>query len=153
MPLIQYGQYLTYPDGSPAAEASFPVMLLGGNVLVPTFSDKAGTIPLANPVLTDTDGLLTFYAAPGAYLTDVAGTLFHYLVDVTEPDDAWPGTFVHEQLFLATVWTVEHHFGVEPSAEILIDGAHVEATVAHPNSETTTLTFSSPQSGTAYFRR
>ena len=74
MPLVKYGQYLTYPDGSPAAEASFPVQLDGGNVLIPVFADKAGQTPLANPVLTDQDGLLAFDAAPGSFLTDIAST-------------------------------------------------------------------------------
>lgn len=153
MPLIHYGQFLAYPDGNPAAEASFPVMLLGGNILVPVYADKAGTTPLDNPVLTDTDGLLEFYAAPGTYCTDIAGTLFHYVVDDTEPDDAWPGTYIHTQETPATTWTVEHHFGVEPAADIVIGSGTVEATVTHPDPETTTLTFSSPQSGTAFLRR
>lgn len=153
MPLIKYTQFLTYPDGSPAAEASFPVMLLGGNVLVPAFSDKAGTTPLANPVLTDTDGMLTFYAAPGAFATDIAGTLFHYPVDDTEPDDAWPGTFVHEQVSAATVWTVEHHFGVEPTVQIITSGTAAEAEVTHSDDETTVITFNPAQSGTAFLRR
>src|SRR6187200_3282990 len=70
MPLIHYRQFLTYPDGNPAANTLFPLMLSGGNVLVPTFVDKAGTIPLPNPVLTGVDGLIDFYAAPGAYAVD-----------------------------------------------------------------------------------
>lgn len=153
MPLIKYGQFLTFPDGSPAAETSFPVMLLGGNVLVPVFADKAGTTPLANPVMTDTDGLLTFYAAPGCFATDVAGTFFHYLVDELEPDDAWPGTFIHEQTSPASVWTVEHHLGVEPSVQVVVLGAATEAEVSHTDEETTVITFGAPTSGTAYLRR
>ena len=153
MPLIKYAQYLTYPDGTPAAEASFPVMLLGGNVLVPVFSDKAGAVPLANPVLTDTNGLLTFYAAPGNFHTDIAGTLFHYPVDATEPDDAWPGTFVHEQVSAASVWTVGHHFGVEPEVTVLVGGQATEADVTHPDQETTVITFGAPTAGTALLRR
>lgn len=153
MALIKYGQYLTYPDGNPAAEASFPVMLLGGNVLIPVFSDKAGTTPLDNPVLTDVDGLLTFYAAPGAFVTDIAGTLFHYPVDAAESDDAWPGTFVHEQVSAASTWTVEHHFGVEPSVAVLVDGQASEGDVSHPDAETTTISFGTPTTGTAHLRR
>ena len=153
MPLIKYSQFLTYPDGTPAAEASFPVMLLGGNVLVPVFSDKAGTVPLANPVLTDTDGMLTFYAAPGNFHTDIAGTLFHYPVDVTEPDNAWPDLFIHEQTSAASVWTVDHHFGVEPSVTVVVNGQVIQASVAHPDEETTTITFGAPATGIAHLRR
>lgn len=153
MPLVKYAQYLTYADGAPAANSAFPVRILGGNVLVPLFSDKAGTVPLANPVPTDGDGLATFYAAPGTYGTDISGNRFHYDVDPAEPDDAWPGTFVHEQPVAATVWTAAHHFGVEPAVTVLVDGQVAEAAVTHPDTHTTTLTFSQPVAGTAYLRR
>jgi hypothetical protein len=152
MPLIKYGQYLTYPDGSPVSEQSYPVRLAGGNVLVPVFADKAGT-PLENPVLTDGDGLLTFHAAPGHYVTDVAGTLFHHAVDDAEQDDAWPDTFVHAQVSAASVWTVNHRFGIEPDVTVLIAGQQSAGTVTHPTTEQTVITFGSPVSGTALLRR
>lgn len=153
MPLIKYSQYLTYPDGTPAAETAFPVMLLGGNILVPVFSDKAGTVPLANPVATDTNGLLTFYAAPGAFVTDIAGTLFQYPVDDAEEDPAWPGTFVHTQASAASVWTIEHHFGVHPHVTVLVSAAVTQGDVTHPDDETTVITFGAPVTGTALLRR
>lgn len=153
MPLIKYGQYLTYPDGNPVSEMPYPVMLLGGNVLIPTFADKTGTTPVSNPVMTDTDGLLTFYAAPGTYCTDVSGTMFHYEVDATEPDDAWPGTYIHLQSTPAQVWTVEHHFGVEPEVTVLVAAAVTDGEVTHPDPETTVITFGAPITGTALLRR
>lgn len=153
MPLVKYFQYLTYADGQPAANAAFPVQLLGGNVLTPLFSDKPGAVPLANPIMTDGDGLATFYAAPGDFATDISGNVFHYDVDPTETDEAWPGLFIHEQAVAATVWTVNHRFGVQPTVTVLVDGARVEATVAHPSSETTTITFSPATAGTAFLRR
>lgn len=153
MPLIHYSQYLTYADGTPAANIGVPVRLLGGNVLVPLFSDKAGTTPLANPAMTDVDGLAGFFAAPGEYATDISGNVFHYDVDAGETDEAWPGVFVHEQLVAATTWTVEHHFGAYPTVTVLVDGERVEAAVVHPDTETTILTFSPATAGTALLRR
>lgn len=153
MPLIKYFQYLTYPGGDPAADESFPVQLTGGNVLVPTFTTKAGTTALTNPVLTDNNGLLTFYAAPGDYFTDISGTLFQYLVDPTETDEAWPGTFVHVQSASSATWTVNHHLGVQPQVVVLVSGIAVEAGVSHTNDETTVITFGASTSGTAYLRR
>lgn len=153
MPLIKYSQYLTFPDGLPASNYSTSVRLLGGNVLVPTFIDKAGTTPLANPTTTDVDGLREFYAAPGAFYTDIAGNVFHYAVDATETDPAWPGTFVHTQTTAATQWTVAHHFGVEPSVSVLVDGQVTDADVAHTDEEITVITFGVPAMGTAYLRR
>jgi hypothetical protein len=153
MPLIHYRQFLTYPDGNPAANTLFPLALLGGNSLVPTFADKAGTIPLPNPVLTGADGLIDFYAAPGAYAVDVAGAVVHIVVHPAETDDAWPGTFVHAQPVAAATWTVNHHFGVEPNVSILVAGQSAEADVTHPTTEQTVITFGSPVSGTALLRR
>lgn len=153
MPLIHYGQYLTYADGTPAANIPVPVRLLGGNVLVPLLSDKAGTTPLANPAMTDADGLATFYAAPGEYATDISGNVFHYDVDPGEADDAWPGTFVHDQGVAATVWTVAHHFGAPPQVTVLVAGQVAEADVMHPDPETTTITFGAPTVGVALLRR
>ncbi|MGW8357396.1 hypothetical protein [Streptomyces wedmorensis] len=153
MPLIHYGQYLTYADGTPAADITVPVRLLGGNVLVPLFSNKAGTTPLANPVMTDVDGLATFFAAPGEYFTDISGNVFHYDVDPGEPDEAWPGTYVHDQGVAASVWTVDHHFGAPPAVTVLVAGQVAEADVLHPDSETTTITFGAPTVGVALLRR
>lgn len=153
MPLIKYGKYLTYADGSPAAGIVVPVQLLGGNVLVPLFSNKAGTTPKPNPVMTDGDGLAEFYAAPGEYFTDISGNVFHYDVDPTETDDAWPGTFVHDQAVAATVWTVAHHFGAPPQVTVLVAGQVAEADVFHPDPETTTITFGTPTVGVALLRR
>lgn len=153
MPLIKYAQYLTYADGSPATPGPFPVRLMGGNIHVPLFSDKAGTVPVANPVTTDANGLASFYAAPGHYFTDISGNVFHYAVDPSETDPAWPGTFVHEQTTQATVWTVAHHLGVEPSVTVLIDGQTVLADVTHPDDETTVITLGTPRTGTAHLRR
>lgn len=153
MPLIHYSQYLAYADGTPAANALFPVKLLGGNVLVPLFSDKAGTTPLANPAMTDVDGLLTFFAAPGEYATDISGNVFHYDVDPTEPDDAWPGTFVHDQDVAAAVWTIAHHFGAPPAVTVLVAGQVAEADVTHLDPEHTTITFGAPTAGVALLRR
>lgn len=153
MPLVKYSQYITYPDSSPAANRLQRVYLLGGNVDVPLFADKPATVPLTNPLMTDGDGLMEFYAAPGSFITELAGDIFHFLVDPAETDAAWPGTFVHTQAVAATVWTVEHHIGAPPSVEVLIGTQRVEATIDHPDDETTVITFSAPQTGTAFLRR
>jgi hypothetical protein len=153
MPLIRYTQYITYPDGHPAANVTVPVWLLGGNVPVPLFADKAGTVPLANPIETDADGMISVYAAPGALTAELAGRVFSFLVDDSETDDAWPGTFVHEQAVPATVWTVAHHFGIEPVVDNLVASAPTSAEVTHPDTGTTVITFAVPTSGVAHLRR
>lgn len=153
MPLVQYESYITFPDGHPAGDREQMICLLGGNVGVPIFADKAGLTPMANPLTTDADGLARFYAAPGAFYTELSSEVFHFTVTADEPDDAWPGVFVHEQSTPATVWTVEHHMGLPPAVTVVQAGAEVQGDVAHPDDETTTITFGAPVAGTAYLRR
>jgi hypothetical protein len=153
MPLIRYFQYITYPDGKPAGGVSLPVWLLGGNQPVPLFADKAGTVPLANPVITAPDGLVDVYAAPGPLTAELAHEVFPFRVHPSEPDAAWPNTFIHTQAMAATVWTITHHFGIQPAVTNLVASEPVNAEVTHPDDETTVITFSAPTSGTAHLRR
>ena len=153
MPLIKYQRYITYPDGNPASNRLQQIELLGGNIAVPLFSDKAATLPLSNPVMTDADGLAQFYAAPGSFTTELAGEVFLFLVDPAEPDDAWPGVFVHTQLVAASVWTIDHHIGAPPAVTVLVAGQVVEGDVTHPSAEQSVVTFGVPTAGTALLRR
>lgn len=153
MPLIKYSQYITYPDGNPAAFRMQEIDLLGGNIAVPLFADKAGTIPLTNPVMTDGDGLAAFYAAPGSFITVLAAEIFHFEVDPAEVDDAWPGVFVHTQLVAASVWTIDHHIGAPPAVTILQGGNVIEGEIDHASAEQTIVTFTTPQTGVALCRR
>lgn len=153
MPLIKYASYIYLPGGNPAANLSVPVYLAGGNQLVPLRADKPGTMPLANPPTTDADGLLTFYAPPGDYTTWLAGAPILLSVADDETDEAWPNTLVHMQTVAATVWTVDHYFGIKPSVFVDVGNSQVEAEVSHPSLTQTVLTFSSAQSGAAYLRR
>lgn len=153
MPLIRYFQYITYPDGTPAGNVVLPVWLLGGNQPVALFADKAATLPLANPVTTAADGLVDVYAAPGPLTMELAGQVFPLLVHPSEPDEAWPNLFVHDQAVGTAVWNVAHFLGVEPSVTVLAGGQVVEGDVTHPDSNTTVITFGSPVAGTAFLRR
>ena len=153
MPLIRYFQYITYPDGTPAGSVVLPVWLLGGNQPVPLFADKAATLPLMNPVTTAADGLVDVYAAPGPLTMELAGQVFPLLVHPSEPDEAWPNTFVHMQTVAATVWTVDHMFGIKPAVAIDVANAQVETQITHPTVNQTVLTFSVAVSGAAYLRR
>jgi hypothetical protein len=153
MPLIRYFQYITYPDGNPAGDVTLPVWLLGGNQPVPLFADKSGLTPAPNPTTTAGDGLLDVYAAPGPLTVELAGEIFPLLVHPDEPDVAWPNTFVHTQSVAASVWTVAHHFGIQPAVTNLVSSEPVNAEISHPDDETTVITFSAPTSGTAHLRR
>jgi hypothetical protein len=63
-------------DGSPVTGVNVTVKLNGTNTLASLFSDAAGTVPLANPVVTDNRGIFQFYAADGRYDLTFAATGF-----------------------------------------------------------------------------
>lgn len=155
MPLIKYSQFFFNPGGGEAAGVPMRVTLTGGNQLTRLFADKAGTQPLENPLPTATDpaGLLSFYAPPGDYTVWFAGQAWPLPVDEDETDPAWPGLFIHHQISPAAVWTIDHWFGVRPSVSLLVGGQETNADVAHPDENTTIVTFGAPQTGTAHLRR
>lgn len=153
MPLIHYSTYVFLPGGGPAADMELTVYLTGGNVAVPLRADKAGITPLDNPVTTDGDGLVSFFAPPGDYSVWLAGTVWPVIPDASETDPAWPGSFIHTQSTPAQVWTINHFFGIEPTATLVLDGTVSEAQVTHPSTTQTVITFSQSVAGTATLRR
>lgn len=151
--LVLYSAFLSFPGGSPAANFSVPVWNHASNQPALLFTDQTGTTEADNPVITDGDGRVMFWSAPGDYEALLAGDRFHVPVDDAFTDPTWPGLWVHEQTTPASVWTVEHHFGVRPDVTVLIDGQASESDVSHPDDETTTISFGSPTTGTAHLRR
>lgn len=153
MPLIRYSTYIFHPGGDPAAGVTVTVRLSGGSSPSLLRADKPGAVARPNPVQTDPDGLLWFYAPPGDYETWYGGTRWPLLVDESETDEAWPGLFIHEQAVPATTWTIDHWFGVEPAVTILRDGIERKAGVSHPTPTQTVVTFGTPTGGVAHLRR
>lgn len=109
--------------------------------------------PLSNPHTTDSDGFLQFWAAPGDYVTWLAGTEFNLTLDASVSVPVWPGLWTHDQTSPSSVWTVNHHFGVRPTVDVLLLWQHAETDVSHPSTETTVITFGAPVTGVAYLRR
>jgi len=54
-------------DGSPVSGVNVTVYLTGTTTPATLFSDDAGLVSLANPLVTDTRGIFQFYAADGRY--------------------------------------------------------------------------------------
>lgn len=154
MALVLYSAYLSFPGGGTASNYfPIPVRPRASNQNALIFTDGTGTTPAANPATSDGDGLVSFYAAPGDYEAILAGERFHVPVDDSFTDPVLPDLWVHDQVTPASTWTIIHHFGIEPSVELLISGAETEAFVEHPDNETTVITFGSDISGVAHLRR
>lgn len=153
MSLVLYSTMLFYPGGGLASGAEVSIRLQGSNQPALLFTTAAGTTAADNPVTADEIGQITFWAAPGNYVTELAGETFTVPIDPSHTAPVWPDLWVHEQSTPAAVWTVNHHFGTLPWVDVVVSGATFEAEVTHSDVETTTITFGSAVSGTAYLRR
>lgn len=151
--LVLYSTFLNFPGGGPAANFSVGIWLHASNQMALLFTDQTGDTPAPNPLTTDGDGQVVFWAAPGDYEALLAGERFHIPVDETFDEPTWPDLWVHDQSTPATVWTIEHHFGVRPQVDVILSGELAEAAVSHPDDETTTITFGAQTTGTAHLRR
>jgi hypothetical protein len=67
MAIAEYTDKFWYPSGVLASGVEVRVFPLTSNILAPLFADLAGTIPLANPVVTDAGGSVTFFVEAGEY--------------------------------------------------------------------------------------
>lgn len=151
--LVLYSTFLQFPGGGPAANFPVDIFLHASNRMARLFTDQTGTQPSSNPLLTDEDGQAAFWAAPGDYDAFLGGERFHVPVDETFDDPTWPNLWIHEQAVPATVWTIEHHFGIQPQVEVIVSNESAEAAVSHTDDETTTVTFGTATAGVAHLRR
>lgn len=79
---------IEFPDGTHAKDTLVEVRSLGGTILITLYSDPSRGAIIANPVLTDEYGNLSFYANPGHYLLKVGDWTHKITVaeDPLEPD-------------------------------------------------------------------
>lgn len=153
MSLVLYSTMLFYPGGGVADGASIPIHMHGSNQPPILFADSGATTPADNPITADSMGEFSFWAAPGHYLAELAGETFYIPIDPSHTAPVWQDIWVHTQVSAASTWTIDHHFGTNPSVDVIVSGAVVESEVAHPGPQTTVITFGSPMAGTAYLRR
>lgn len=151
--LVLYTADMNFPGGQSAANYTVAVRPLGSNQLARLFSDAAGENRADNPLTTDEFGTGTFYAAPGDYVSVIAGERFDYRVDPSFTDPVWSGLWVHNQSTPSNPWLVAHRFGVFPHVTVTVSNGVIQADVTHPDDENTSIAFGSPVTGIAYLRR
>jgi hypothetical protein len=92
----KYFDTILSADGKPVGGASVTVAQFGSNTPTSIFSDSAGTVPLVNPLSTDTNGFFEFYAADGRYTLIVSapgfGTRTVTDIALDDPADASQAT-------------------------------------------------------------
>jgi hypothetical protein len=82
--MAQYSEEWFYPTGQLATNQRAIVFGPGDdNAIAPIFSDPGLTTPLANPTVTDENGMLEFYAADGTYWIWVGPTTGGNGIEIT----------------------------------------------------------------------
>lgn len=76
-------------------------------------------------------------------------TIKNYYTSITPKNNS----FVFHEPTPTTIWIIYHNLGYMPSAPLVTDlfGNNIEGIVANVDVANTTITFSSPQAGYAYF--
>lgn len=151
--LVLYTADMSFPGGSSASNYTVAVRPRGSNQLARLFKDDTGSTRADNPLTTDDFGTGTFYAAPGDYVSVIAGTVFDYRIDSSFTEPVWRGLWIHDQNTPSSTWDVAHRFGVFPQVTVTMNGTVVTAEVTHTDDEHTSIGFGAPVTGIAYLRR
>lgn len=155
MALAPYTEAYWYPDESFAVGVEYHVFPRFSNVHAPLFQDQAGTIPLPNPGLTGAGGVIQLFVDNGDYWLHISKQSFYLIVDL-DPGltHVWPSTFQWVEAAPSAVWVINHGLNSIPSVNVL-DSSNQElfGQVDYVDDDNLTITFSSPEAGTAYLRR
>jgi hypothetical protein len=155
MALAPYSEQYWYPDESLAVGVPLHVFPRLSNVHAQLYADQAGTMPIANPILTDASGFATFFVESGDYWGFIRGQAFYLIIDL-DPSltHIWASTSKWEQLAPLTVWTINHGMLSFPDVTVLsTTNEQLFGEVDYVDDANLTITFSAPTSGTAFLRR
>lgn len=84
MAIYQYSRQFWFPDGVLAANIPARVFPLNSNALATIYTDATGAVQAANPVITDINGTVAFFAQEGEYWIHIDAETFR--VSVGSPD-------------------------------------------------------------------
>lgn len=129
MPLGLYGpERLQYASGGDAVYTEVFVFLPDSVTKAVLYGDANGLTTGANPVWTDQNGELTFFAEIGDYDLAVNGSLTRVSVTggdsggTVTPDDLARAThYHHSQTVASDTWTINHTLGYPPGGIVVTE--------------------------------
>lgn len=146
----QFGpERLEYTTGGPIANQPIFVRLRGSLALAELFSDASGVASADNPVETDINGDLVFFADAGYYDLVFGGV--EKPITVGSPGGSEARAYTHFQPVAVTPWIIAHGLSFRPAGVRVIEstGDPLEAAIDYVG-DTVRITFDAPTSGVAY---
>lgn len=144
--MILVRENFRYPNNQVAAGQAITVYDRDTSSLSSLFVDEAGTVPLINPVTTDSVGNVDFYISPGAYDFWVSGVRVPFDVDAALSVPS----YTHVQTIPNDTWTIIHNLGFNPNVSVVIGGEEVMTDVSWPDLNTVIVGLDIPRMGSAY---
>lgn len=86
MPIRQFSRQFWFPSGVLAANLPARIFPLNSNALATLYTDGTGTTQLANPVTTDINGTVSFWAEEGEYWIHIDEEVFRFSVGSPDVD-------------------------------------------------------------------
>lgn len=114
MPIRQFVRQFWFPSGVLAANLPARVFPLNSNALATLYTDGTGTVQLANPVTTDVNGTVDFWAEEGEYWIHIDDEVFRFSVGSPDAD-----------LFEVSASTMDT--GIISGGDISVNGANPAA--------------------------
>lgn len=155
MALAPYTERYWYPNETFAAGVPLHIFPRFSNIHAQLYADQAGTVPVSNPVLTDSNGWVSVWVENGDYWGFISRQAFYLIIDL-DPNltHVWPSTFRWEQTVPGTVWAINHGLNSFPAVSVLsTDNELIVGDVTYVDDDNLTITFGAPMAGTVFLRR
>ena len=84
MPIVQFSRQFWYPNGALAANIPARIFPFASNALATLYTDATGTVQAPNPVTTDINGNVTFWAELDTYWLHIDSETFGIAVGMSQ---------------------------------------------------------------------